>query len=270
MRISLKGVNLGYTEVEKFLMAQTPETKGVQCRCPAMAYIIEHPDGRILWDTGLSARSRDEWPAEWLELVDLDLVQPEVCLEKRLKTLGLGPEDFRYVVMSHLHTDHAGGLRVFDKSDATVVVHEKEFEHVSVIRATAQDFYAKVDFAALDHMTPVLVSGRTVELTSGIRLLSLPGHTPGTMGLLVNLEHTGWVLLASDALYLRENYCEPEADPVIVWQVEQWRESVRWLRKLALKHRALIFPGHDDAAIKQRATDVHYQSIEFWPGYEYA
>jgi hypothetical protein len=66
-------------------------------RGPVLSYVIEHPDGLLLWDTGISP----EWPTEWLEpwqqLIDLSEVTPEVCLLSRLTEAGLGPDDFRYV-----------------------------------------------------------------------------------------------------------------------------------------------------------------------------
>ena len=57
MGISLKGVNLGYMGLDMSLLVEKPELQNVPYQCPAIAYIIEHPDGRILWETGVSARA---------------------------------------------------------------------------------------------------------------------------------------------------------------------------------------------------------------------
>jgi N-acyl homoserine lactone hydrolase len=73
-------------------------------------------------------------------------ITPETCLEARLKSLGLGPEDFRYVVQGHLHTDHAGGLRLFQQAGTTVLVHEDELNHVANI-ASAENFFNRQDWA---------------------------------------------------------------------------------------------------------------------------
>jgi len=71
MGISLKGVNLGYMGLDMSLIVEKPELQNVPYQCPAIAYIIEHPDGRILWETGISTRATDEWLSVWQELVDL-------------------------------------------------------------------------------------------------------------------------------------------------------------------------------------------------------
>ena len=150
MGISLKGVNLGYMGLDMSLLVEKPELQNVPYQCPAIAYIIEHPDGRILWETGISTRASDEWLSVWQELVDLSPAPPEVCLENRLKELGLGPEDFRWVVMGHLHTDHAGGLRIFQDANVDIVVHEDEYNHVQSMQEDSENFFAKVDFAFLE------------------------------------------------------------------------------------------------------------------------
>jgi len=269
MAISLKGVNLGYMGLDRSMLVEKPEFQNVQYQCPAIAYIIEHPDGRILWETGISTRASDEWLSVWQELVDLSPAPPEVCLENRLKDLGLGPEDFRWVVMGHLHTDHAGGLRIFQDAGVEIVVHEDEYNHVQSMQVDSENFFAKVDFAFFDHQAPTTVSGDSTDLTSDVRLVSLPGHTPGQMGMMVRLDSTGWVMLTSDALYHHDSYGPPAVGSPIVWESEKWHSSVETIRTLATEHEAFIFPGHDTTGIKQFADRTEMRTIEFWPGYEY-
>lgn len=269
MTISLKGVNLGHMGISKALLVDDPKNADVQYQCPAIAYIVEHPDGRILWETGISARSTEEWLPEWQDLVDLSPAPPEVCLEARLDQLGLGPDDFRYVVMGHLHTDHAGGLRLFADANVDIVVHEAEYAHVRSMTSDAENFFNKVDFAFLEGVTPTTVSGDIIELTSGVSLVSLPGHTPGQMGMLIELDQTGPVLLTSDALYMHDSYGPPPVGSPIVWESESWAASVERIRRLAVEREALIFPGHDTTGIKQFQDRSEVRTIEFWPGYEY-
>jgi glyoxylase-like metal-dependent hydrolase (beta-lactamase superfamily II) len=269
MRITMKGVNLGYMGIDKSLLVEKKEFENVPYRCPAIAYIIEHPEGRILWETGVSTRAAEEWLPVWQDLVDLSAVTPEVCLENRLRELGLGPDDFQWVVMGHLHTDHAGGLRVFQDANVDIVVHENEYNHVKSMQEDSENFFAKVDFAFLDDVKPTTISGATTDLTRDVQLVSLPGHTPGQIGMLIRLETTGWVLLTSDALYAHDSYGPPPVGSPIVWESDTWRSSVETIRKLATEHEAFIFPGHDETGIKQFATRSEPRTIEFWPGYEY-
>src|SRR5215212_1153318 len=53
-------------------------------RCSVLSYVIEHPDGLLLWDTGVSAKWPTEWLTAWQHLTDLSEVTPEVCLLSRV------------------------------------------------------------------------------------------------------------------------------------------------------------------------------------------
>ena len=214
MGITLKGVHLGHMGLDKSLLVEDQPSGPYQC--PTLGYIIEHPDGRILWETGVSTNWPEEWLPEWMELVDLKGITPEVCLENRLKQIALGPEDFRWVVQGHLHTDHAGGLRIFADADVEIVTHEDEWNHVQNLPSDAQDFFNKADFAFLGGKKPTTISGDTTELARDVHLVTLPGHTPGQLGLLVRLDTTGWVLLTSDALYHHQSYGPPAVGTPIV------------------------------------------------------
>ncbi|WP_084478325.1 N-acyl homoserine lactonase family protein [Nocardia jejuensis] len=270
MPITLRSINVGYPKgSDKSLMINLPQAKNIPWTFPAITYVIEHPAGRILLDTGISPRSPSEWMPEWRQLIDLELVPPDVCLENRLKQLGLGPEDFKYVVMSHLHVDHAGGLRLFEHADVTIVIHENEYRHVRSMQSSAEAFYAKVDFEFLDRARVQLVSDDVVELADGIKLISLPGHTPGTMGMLIRLRQTGWVLIASDALYLHDCYGPPAVGSAMVWDGQEWERSADKIRQLATEHEALIFPGHDEIGIRQLSDRLEYNQIGFWPNMTY-
>jgi len=270
MGITLRGVNLGYMGLDLSLLSNRPGNVGVAYRCPAIAYVIETPEGRILWETGLAARAGEEWLPEWLEVVGIDEATPETFIEARLKELGLGPDDFRFVVLGHLHTDHAGGLRLFEEAGAEIVVHEEEYRHVMTMEQDRADFFSRVDWAFLGDKKPTLATGGVTELAGGIRLIHLPGHTPGQMAMQLELAHTGTVLLTSDALYTHDNYAEPVAAPQIYWDVHRWRSSLDTLAGIAKEHDAWLFPGHDETGIQHLDGRARLRTIDFSAGRVYA
>jgi N-acyl homoserine lactone hydrolase len=270
MGITLRGVNLGFMNLDTSLLVNRPEHVGVTYHCPAIAYVIETPDGRILWETGLSANPHEEWLAEWQDVVDLSEVTPEVFVERRLRNLGLGPDDFRYVVLGHLHTDHAGGLRLFEDAGAEIVVHEAEYDLVMGMEQESVDFFARVDWAFLGDKKPSLVTGGGAELVGGVRLVHVPGHTPGQMAMQLQLENTGTVLLTSDAIYHHDNYAEPVTEPQIYWDVETWRRSLDKIKQICRETDAWLFPGHDETGIQHFDGKEELKAIQFSPGHTYA
>lgn len=281
MGTKLRGLNLGYMGMDMELMvfphpnylltSQRHEAQKTWYQCPAISYIIEHPDGLILFETGISAHWGEEWQDDWKFLVDLSDVTPEKCLEARLKGLNLGPDDFRYVVQGHLHCDHAGGLRLFQDAGAEVVVHEDEYRYVTSNIETSGDFFVRKDWEFLGQKKPTLVNSEE-ELLKDVRMVSLPGHTAGTMGLMVRLERTGWALLTTDALYTHESYGPPSVGTPITHDVGQWASSVEKIRRLATEHDAFVFPGHSETGVKHDGEQVAIREIQFEPfvsGYVY-
>jgi glyoxylase-like metal-dependent hydrolase (beta-lactamase superfamily II) len=269
MDITLRGLNLGSFGLPISALLDAPEYENVWHQCPALAYIVEHPEGRVLFETGLSELALDEWLPEWLAGVDLTTVLPEHKLAARLKQIGLGPEDFRYVVLGHLHTDHSGGARIFKDAGVEVVVHDAEYKNVRDMPEQAANFFNKVDVEVLEHVSLTTIDEAEYELLPGVRLVHLPGHTPGLMGMMIDLPHSGTVLLTSDAMYRHETYLT-EVGSQTVWDTDEWSRSLARIKKIAMEREALIFPGHDGEAIRQLATRTEVKRFEFTPDFTYS
>jgi glyoxylase-like metal-dependent hydrolase (beta-lactamase superfamily II) len=275
--MNLRGVRLGHTALDYELLvfphpeialtAPRQEGSKIWYHCPVMSFVLELEDGLVLWETGVSPLVRDEWLPSWQVLVDVSNITPEVCLEARLRSIGYAPEDFKYVVMGHLHADHAGGLRLFEDSGATIICHEDEYRHVMQIER-ADNFYVRADWNFLGRKKPTTVYGDQ-EIFKDVWTVSLPGHTPGSIGLKVRLPHTGTVFLTSDALYTHRSYGPPPVGSPIVWNSQRWAESVEKIRRLASVDNGLVMPGHDLTGMRHEGTAVKLQEIEFSPDYVY-
>ena len=92
---------------------------------PIYAFAIEHPEGVIVVDTGETARaSLPGYFPRWhpvFRLAVREAVEPEQEIGPQLEALGIGRRDVRRVVMTHLHTDHAGGLHHFPGTE--ILIH---------------------------------------------------------------------------------------------------------------------------------------------------
>lgn len=97
---------------------------------PIYAWVIEHAEGVILVDTGETARAGQPgyfpaWHPYYRWGVEMT-VEPEEEIGPQLRTIGIEPADVRWVVLTHLHTDHAGGLHHVPRSE--ILVSRKEYE----------------------------------------------------------------------------------------------------------------------------------------------
>jgi N-acyl homoserine lactone hydrolase len=110
---------------------------------PIYAFAIEHPEGVIVVDTGEDARAaRPGYFPRWHPGVRAfrEDVAPEQEIGPQLAQLGIRPGDVRWVVMTHLHTDHAGGLHHFP--DNEILVTRTELEFASGLRGCLRGYVA--------------------------------------------------------------------------------------------------------------------------------
>jgi glyoxylase-like metal-dependent hydrolase (beta-lactamase superfamily II) len=164
---------------------------------PVYAYVVEHPGGLCLFDTGQTARAAEPgYLPRWhpfLRLARFELDPEDEAAAQ------VDPLDVRWVVLSHLHTDHVGGLAPF--VTAEVLVSRVEWDRA---RGVAGRFRGYIPQHWPEGLEPTLVDYGDppngpfpgcfdVAGDGELLLIPTPGHTPGHMALL-----TDSVLLVGD------------------------------------------------------------------------
>lgn len=223
---------------------------------PSHTVLIEHPDGLFLWDTSLSRDSESRVEPEIYDFWPYEEVTEEQYFDSRLHQLGLEFGDISTVILSHLHWDHAGNARSFKNTGARIITSAAEKAGAFGFEGTFNGAHFKPDYESLNIET---VSG-DVELAEGIHLIQAPGHTWGTMSLMLDLQNTGPMIFTSDAVYLRESYGPPATGAAYVWDSRLWLESVEKIRAIADKTGAKLVFGHDIEQIGslKLAPDAYY------------
>ena len=208
---------------------------------PVPFYLIRHPQGDVVIDGGNPLAVARDPRAHWGRLADLFEVhmdEEEHCAAQ-LRRLGVAPESVGHVVQTHLHIDHTGALGHFH--EAAVVVHGAELEGASSPHAQG---YVREDFEqpGLDWRT---WEGELDLFGDGaIRLLPTPGHSAGHVSVLLQLDHTGPVLLTADAVDNRAQW-DGSMRPRALHSAEQAGRSRERLIELAGELDPLIVFGHD-------------------------
>lgn len=235
---------------------------------PIYTVLIDHPEGKILFDTACNPNSMGP-QGRWSEATQQSSpwVAGEECyLHHRLEQLKVRPEDIKYVVASHLHLDHAGCLEMF--TNATIIVHEDEFNKAlqSYARNVKTGAYIWED---IDAWIKNNLQWKTVqrgedhlELAEGIRILNFgSGHAWGMLGLHIELPETGRIILASDAIYSAENFGPPAKPPGIIYDSIGYANTVERIRSLAAHTKSQIWFGHDahQFAGLRKSTEGYYE-----------
>ena len=235
----------GYIELDRARMV-SDLTPGQPWTVPVLSFVVTHPGGRLLFDTGVHCQARlDPVGRLGAERVKRLTVKSQAGDDviPQLARLGLSPDDVRYVANSHLHFDHCGGNEFFPR--ATFLVQRAELEaarrpgFVPGYSPSPIDFDHALDYQMLDGEHDVFGDGTVV-------LLPTYGHTPGHQSLLVRAGKDAQAVCASDACYTRENM-DRDVLPNILWNASVMRDSLAALRKLRDQAGATMFYGHDPA-----------------------
>ncbi|MCC2309788.1 N-acyl homoserine lactonase family protein [Cellulomonas chengniuliangii] len=180
---------------------------------PVCVHVIDHPDGRVLVDTGMTE------------------LHPAVVAAFDPRLYPLSEQDFdaagiNIVVNTHLHADHCGGNHLF--AGRPIYVQRRELDD-----ARSEDDYTIREWVDAPDLQYVPVDGE-LELLPGVRLVPTPGHTPGSQVVVVETGGRPVVICGDTAVWFGE-LDEPRTegqrriralDPEKVWLAhaqEPWR-----------------------------------------------
>jgi glyoxylase-like metal-dependent hydrolase (beta-lactamase superfamily II) len=234
---------------------------------PINAYVIEHAKGLLLFDTGQDRASvtDDAYFPGGLTGVLYDRlarfhIGEEETLTARLATLGYTPADVDTAILSHLHQDHMGGLPELRGAD--LLVAEAEWAELSKLRPELRGFLREhIQLPGLNWhqigLEPTHDSGLApfsesldVMGDGSLILLPTPGHTPGSLSLLIRRRTRSPLLLVGDLSY-GADLLERRQLPGVGAR-RQLAQATRQV--LALKQRMpdlVILPAHDPTAAQR-------------------
>ena len=201
-------------------------------------YLIRHPKGDLLWDTGLP---------DALNAVEGGVtngpfhIEVPRTLSSQLETLGLAPEDIEYLSLSHSHFDHVGNAGTYASS--TLLANEAEYAHMfrDEARKDEQSFAA---YSALEEAEVIKFTGNYDVFGDGsVTIVDMPGHTPGHTVLKVDLVKSGTILLTGDLYHLHESR-EKRTIPVFNTDAEETLRSMDKFEALAKKTNARVIIQH--------------------------
>ncbi|WP_242124270.1 N-acyl homoserine lactonase family protein [Sphingobium sp. Sx8-8] len=227
-----------------YLTTNRPEAFGLtrdevaDSNMPVTCYLVIHPKGVLLYDTGLSDLLVGR-PAYEHSVFGWGQIKMR-SLRGELADIGLAPEDITYLALSHGHFDHVGNANMF--AGSTWLTPRAEYADMFEKGAT----FSLADYAALAHSRKILYDGDHDVFGDGTVILkATPGHTPGHQSLYVKLAHTGGVILSGDLYHYEEELTKdrmPERE-----RHSGTPESRRALADFAARTHSQLWIGHSTA-----------------------
>ena len=217
---------------------------------PIQFFVIEHSEGVIVFDTGEPAEVADpeyfdcNGGTKWFYTNQLRFaVNPGDELGPQLAKLGIDPASVRWTVLSHLHSDHIGGLKHLTGST------------VLISRADAKGHRGALLCRIPPEIEPVLVDyddnafgaferSHSITRRGDARIVPTPGHTPGHQSILLR-EDDKYYFIAGDVVFDLERLESGRALAGIVEDVEQAKESIERVRRQVHSFDTFLAPAHD-------------------------
>lgn len=220
------------------IFAQEDEYAGRTNSAADMCVLVRHPQGDLMWDSGLPMAIHDM--EDGVTNGPFHLSVP-TTIGEQLEAIGVTVDDIDYFSISHSHFDHLGNANMF--AGATFLVDSDERAHMfrDEARADEQSFGA---YSELENAETVEFDGDHDVFGDGsVVILAMPGHTPGHTSLLVNLAGEGPVMFSGDLYHLNEAR-ERRTVPKFNTDVDDTLASMDRFEQLAAEKNARVFIQH--------------------------
>lgn len=215
---------------------------------PLPAFLVEHPAaGPVLIDTGLDP-SMQFGRVLGATAARSFRIGPDGSVPDQLRARGVDPADVEQILITHLHLDHASGIRQFP--GATLLASEREWQAFTGRNGTLNGYVrshvpedATVRTLDFDGSYATFARSTDVFGDGSVTAVFTPGHTAGHTSFVVRTER-GEVLVAGDAVYTR-HALETGHLPAVMANEERFTASLDQIRRY---EGGLVIPGHDMAA----------------------
>ena len=236
---------------------------------PVSVYLIEHPKGLILVDTGWHRDMSPEGVYDKLAQIKslgsrvlYNVNQGQIPLgeavDEQLEAMGIKPADLDYVLLTHLDCDHANGLRaVKDAKHIIVAQEELDCARKNGFIRYKKKWWEGVELQTIDWNGTEGPAQKSFDLfgDGSIKMINIPGHCDGLCAVKITREDGRYVLLFSDGGYATKSWKEMITSGVSL-DKEMQRKSLQWIREQSMDANCIESLATHDTDIKPHVIEL--------------
>lgn len=226
---------------------------GDRIRVPTLFFLIDHPRGKVLFETGLHPNIARDARAHWGDraVALAPEMTPDQAIDRQLARLGVAPDDIRYVVLSCLMYDHCGGISLFP--EAEFIIQFRELQDAWWPDRRYMKSYNPVEIEPTRALKIRELHDEDHDIfgDGSVEVLFCPSHTRGEQALVVRLPGAGTVVLPAGVIPQRVNLEKdimtgtPRAGPVAAYA------SMNKLRRIIERENATVIFHHDPRSLDE-------------------
>jgi len=221
---------------------------------PIWVWVIEHPDGLMIVDTGeisaignqnkyLAAESR--FMRYFFKHGAKFQVNESDELDRQLASIHLKAEDVKLVVLTHLHLDHTDGLKFFP--GAEIMVGDHEYKHPNGnMPTTYQSWFKPNPVLYKKNKADIFGEAFPISSTDDLLYIPTPGHTAGHSSVILKTDDFD-IIFAGDISYNQEQVLEGELAGINA-DYSKSKQTYKNLMDYASLHKTVYLPTHDGNA----------------------
>lgn len=223
---------------------------GTPLDIPVPFFVIKHGKDWVAFDTGNNAKVAVDATGYWGEGIVkayTPVMKPEEAFIEQIKKLGLTPKDFKAVIISHGHLDHAGSIDSFKGTNVPIYFQKAELAEIKKLLAEKKEgtAYILADFDLMKDLNIKEVEG-LFDLFGDKTIVAFPtpGHTQGHQSLYVKPGKGKPYIYAADAMYTVENM-DHMIPPGLAWEIPLTMDNIAFFKLFRYVGAASIVPSHD-------------------------
>lgn len=232
-------------------------SKSKKLKLPVSCYLIEHPDGKILIDTGWDTKYAYERPRRFFGMLDnisAPVIERNDGIDSKLKNCGIMPEEISRVYFSHMDFDHTSGIPLVKKAQHFFAAKDEIADAGKYFFRYVKETWNEISIEPFEYTNsgigPV---GRTYDVfgDGSVLLVNTPGHSHGHFSVKITGTTGKYVILAGDSVYTQTSVSN-HIMPGFTVDKKLACKSVEWICECASDPNCLLVaPNHDPETEEQ-------------------